>query len=209
MGQKVNPIGFRLAVDRGWRSKWFAKGKDFADNLMEDYKIRELVLKKSGPQSAISRIIIEKGIGRLSIIIYTAKPGVLIGRGGKQLEMLRNSLTKLLLKKFKLDVVEIKKADLDASVVAQSIGTQISKRMPYRRVTKQAISRVIAAGAKGVRATIAGRLDGAEIARRETFTEGSVPLTTLRTEIDFASYHAQTTYGIVGVKIWINRGDRV
>jgi len=209
MGHKVNPIGFRLSVDRAWRSKWFAKGKDFADNLMEDYKIRELVFKKSGPQSAISQIIIEKGIGRLSIIIYTAKPGVLIGRGGKQLEILRADLTKLIGKKFKLDVVEIKKADLDASVVAQSIGLQISKRMPYRRATKQAISRVSAAGAKGVRATISGRLDGAEIARRETFTEGSVPLTTLRSEIDFASFPAQTTYGIVGVKVWINRGERV
>lgn len=209
MGHKVNPIGFRLIVDRGWRSKWFAKGKDFADNLMEDYKIRELVLKKSGPQSAISKIIIEKGIGRLSIIIYTGKPGVLIGRGGKQLEALRHDLTKLLVKKFKLDVVEIKKADLDANVVAQSIGMQISKRMAYRRATKQAISRVTAAGAKGVRATISGRLDGAEIARRETFTEGSVPLTTLRNEIDFASYQARTTYGTVGIKIWINRGERI
>jgi small subunit ribosomal protein S3 len=209
MGHKVNPIGFRLAVDRGWRSKWFAKGKDFADNLMEDYKIRELISIKSGPQAAISRVIIEKGIGRLSIIIYTAKPGVLIGRGGKQLESLRNDLTKLLTKKFKLDVVEIKKADLDANVVAQSIAMQISKRMPYRRATKQAVMRVMTAGAKGVRATIAGRLDGAEIARRETFTEGSVPLTTLRNDIDFASYHAKTTYGIVGIKIWINKGERI
>ncbi len=209
MGHKVNPIGFRLSINQNWRSKWFAKGKAYAENLQEDYLIREEINKKMGPQAAISSIIIEKGIGRLSIIIHTARPGILIGRGGKQLETLRNSLTKLIGKKFKLDIVEVKKADLDAMVVAQNIAIQLSKRMPYRRAVKQTIQRVVTAGAKGVRITVAGRLDGAEIARRETFTEKSVPLTTLRSDIDFAVYHAKTTYGIVGIKVWINHGERV
>lgn len=209
MGHKVNPIGFRLVINNGWRSKWFAKGSNFAENLMEDYKIRQEIAKMLGPQAGVSSVIIEKGIGRLNIIINTARPGIIIGRGGKQLEALRIQLAKIIGKKFKLDIVEIKRADLDAMVVAQSIGMQISKRMPYRRATKQAVQRVITAGAKGVRITIAGRLDGAEIARKETFTEKSVPLTTMRNDIDFAVYPAPTTYGTVGIKVWINHGEKV
>jgi len=209
MGQKVNPIAFRLGVQNTWKSRWFAKGADFAKNLLEDNKIRETIFKKIGPQAGISSIEIERGIGRLSILIYSAKPGIIIGRGGKQLEILRDELSKFLNKKFKLDILEIKKADLDAAIVAQSIGTQISKRMPFRRAGKQALQRVMTAGAKGVRIRIAGRLDGAEIARRETFNDGSVPLSTLRNDIDFSVYHAPTTYGIIGIKVWINRGEKV
>lgn len=207
MGQKVNPTGFRLSVNNNWKSRWFAKGKEFSEFLIQDVLIRELIMKKMGPQAAIADIVIERGLGRLTIFINTARPGVLIGRGGKQLESLREGLTKMLGKKFKLEIIEIKKADLVASVVAQSIGMQISKRMPFRRASKQALQRMMTAGAKGARIKVSGRLDGAEIARVETFSEGSVPLTTLRANIDFSICHAQTTYGIVGIKVWINLGE--
>lgn len=208
MGQKVNPIAYRLGVYNNWKSKWFAKGKDFSKTLLEDVKLRELIMKNAGPQAGISEIIIERGIGNLTIIIHTARPGVLIGRGGKQLDELRSKIVKVIEKKFKLEVVEIKKPDADAAVVAQSIGMQISKRMPFRRASKQALQKVMSSGVAGARITISGRLDGAEISRDETFAEGSVPLTTLRKNISFATYHAPTTYGIVGIKVWINLGDK-
>jgi len=205
MGHKVNPISFRLATNRNWKSRWFAKPKEFAANLLEDNLIRRLILEKMGPQAGISDIIIERGVGRLSISVATARPGVLIGRGGKQLEALRDLLNKKIPKKFKFEIVEIKKADLDPRVVAQTIGLQISKRMSFRRVGKQALQRIMSSGAKGARIIISGRLDGAEIARRESFSEGQIPLSTLRSEVDFAVYHAPTTYGTVGIKVWINR----
>lgn len=209
MGQKVNPIGYRLAVYNNWKSKWFARGNDYAKNVVEDWKIRDTILKKAGIQAGISEIIIERGVGRVSIIILTAKPGILIGRSGKQLELLRAELSKKLTYKFKLEIVEVKKPDLDANVVAQQIGQQLGKRMPFRRLGKQTVQKVMDAGAKGVMIRFSGRLDGAEIARKETFSLGSVPLTTLRTDVDFAICHAQTTYGIIGVKVWINRGEKV
>jgi small subunit ribosomal protein S3 len=209
MGKKVNPIAFRLSLTSGWKSRWFSRGKDFAKNLLKDCQIRDLIRSKMGPQAGISEINIERGLGKLDIIIYTARPGVLIGRGGKQLESLRGELRKILGEKFKLDVVEVKKADLSAMVVAQTIGMQISKRMPYRHVVKQALQRVIDAGAKGVMIKVSGRLNGAEISRAEIFKEGSIPLSTLRSNIDFAVYHAPTTYGIIGVKVWIYLGERV
>ena len=209
MGKKVNPTAFRLAVYNNWKSKWFASKKDYAQTLLEDYQIRELITAKMGPQAAIADIIIERGIGKLDIIIHSARPGVLIGRGGKQLESLRESLTKRFAKKFKLDIVEVKKADLNARVVAQTIGMQISKRMPFRRASKQAVQRVMDAGAKGVMIRVAGRLDGAEISLAESFKNGSIPLSTLRNDIDHAIYHAPTTFGIVGVKVWINLGEKV
>lgn len=209
MGKKVNPIAFRLGVYNNWKSKWFASKRDFAATLLEDCTIRELIMSKMGPQAAISNIIIERGIGKLDIIVHTARPGVLIGRGGKQLEMLREALTKKITKKFKLEIVEVKKADLNASVVSQTIGMQISKRMPFRRASKQAVQRVMDAGAKGVMIRVAGRLDGAEISRAESFKDGSIPLSTLRSDIDYAVYHAPTTFGIIGVKVWINLGEKV
>lgn len=209
MGKKVNPIAFRLSIKNNWKSKWFASGRDFSKNLLEDYMIRESITTLMGPSAAISEINIERSIGRLEVIIHTARPGVLIGRGGKQLETLRAHLGKKLGKKFKLEIVEVKKADLSAAVVAQSIGMQISKRMPFRRATKQALQRVMDAGAKGVLIRVAGRLDGAEISRSEGFKLGSVPLSTMRAEIDFARYGAPTTYGIVGIKVWIYTGEKV
>ena len=207
MGQKVNPTLYRLSLNHAWKSKWFAKGRDFSNFLMEDVKIRDEIKKDAGPQAGISQVVIERSIGNLTIFIYTARPGVLIGRGGKQLEELRGKLAKVLNKKFKLEIVEIKKADADAAVVAQMIGMQISKRMSFRRVAKQTLQKVMASGVDGVRITIAGRLDGAEISRDETFIEGSVPLTTLRKNVQFATYHAPTTYGTIGIKVWINSKD--
>lgn len=210
MGKKANPIGFRLSVKNNWKSKWFAKGSDYADKLIEDNRIREGIQAKMGPQAGISEIIIERGLGKLEIMIHSARPGVIIGRGGKQLESLREEIGKLLKdKKFKIDVVEVKKPDLDASVVAQQIGMQISKRMHFRRVAKQALRRVKEAGAKGVMIRVAGRLNGAEISRAETFKDGSMPLSTLRSDIDFGVYHASTTFGVIGIKVWINHGERI
>jgi len=209
MGQKVNPTSYRLNIYNNWKSKWFAVKKDFSKNLIEDWKIRDVISKNLGPQAAISDIIIERGVGRMAVIINTARPGIIIGRSGKQLEFIREKLSKIVESKFKLEVVEIKKSDLDANVVAQNIGMQISKRMPFRRVAKQALQRVVAAGAKGVKIKISGRLGGAEIARKEDFAEGSVPLSTLRQDIDFAVFHAQTSYGVIGIKVWINRGEKV
>lgn len=209
MGKKVNPIALRVGVYNNWKSKWFASKKDFASNLLEDYKIRELIRSKMGPQAGISDIIIEKGIGKLDILIQTARPGVLIGRGGKQLEALRADIAKLLGKKFKIDILEIKKADLNAAVVAQTMGMQISKRMPFRRAAKQSLQRIMDAGAKGAMIRVAGRLDGAEISRAETFKNGSIPLSTIRGDIDYATYAAPTTFGIIGIKVWINLGEKV
>lgn len=210
MGNKANPVGFRLAVNKDWKSKWFAKSKsEFANNILEDNNIRSLIKNKMGPQAGISEIIIEKGLGRLEILIKSARPGIIIGKGGKQLESLRADLEKLLgNKKFKIEIVEVKKPDLDSMVVAQQIGMQISKRMPFRRVVKQAIQRVMESGAQGVMIRVAGRLGGVEISRAETYKEGSIPLSTLRSTVDFGVYHAPTTYGTIGVKVWINQGER-
>jgi len=208
MGQKVNPIAFRMGVSNGWKGKWFAKGDEFAKNILEDYKIRTVISTKMGPQAGISDVVIERGLGRLSIIVKTARPGILIGRGGKQLETLRIEINKEIDKKFKLEIVEVKKPDLDAMVVAQTIGMQISKRMPFRRVCKQALQRIMTAGAGGAKIKVGGRLDGAEIARTEKFQDGSVPLSTLRSDIGYGVYHAPTTFGIVGIKVWINLGER-
>lgn len=210
MGKKANPVGFRLSVNKDWKSKWFAKSdKDFSANIIEDNSIRNLITKKMGPQAGISKVMIERGLGKLEIIIESARPGIIIGKGGKQLESLRFDLGRLLCgKKFKIEIIEVKKPDLNAKVVSQQIGMQISKRMPFRRVVKQAVQRVMESGAKGVMVRIAGRLNGAEISRYESYKEGSIPLSTLRTNIDFGVYHAPTTFGIIGIKVWINKGER-
>ncbi len=210
MGKKTNPIGFRLSVNKNWKSKWFAKSdNDFSKNIIEDYKIRDTITKKMGPQAGISEIIIERGLGKLDVLIKSARPGIIIGKGGKQLEILRKEIDKLLKnKKFRLEIIEVKKPDIDARVVAQQVGMQISKRMPYRRAVKQVIQRVTENGAKGVMIRVAGRLGGAEISRAETYKEGSIPLSTLRNDVDFGIYHAPTTFGIIGIKVWINKGER-
>lgn len=204
MGQKANPIANRLYLNKSWQGKWFAMGKDYAAKIIEDEKIRKIIFDTVGPQAMIGKIEIERSIGDLKIVIYTGRPGVIIGRAGKGLQSLREKLGKILKGKFKLDVIEVKKADLDAQIVSDTIGIQISKRLPYRRAVKQAISKVMDAGAKGVKICISGRLGGAEIARQEKFNRGSVPLSTLRKNISFGVTHAKTTYGVIGVKVWIN-----
>lgn len=204
MGQKANPIANRLYLTKNWQGKWFAMGKDYAPRIIEDEKIRRLIFETVGPQAMIGRIEIERSIGDLKVAIFTGRPGVIIGRAGKGLQILRDKLTKIVKGKFKLDVIEIKKSDLDAQIVSDNIGIQISKRLPYRRAVKQSIGKVMDAGAKGIKICISGRLGGAEIARREKFNEGSVPLSTLRKNISFGVTHAKTTFGVIGVKVWIN-----
>lgn len=206
MGQKVNPVGLRIGIIRDWESKWYA-GKDFGALLMEDVKIREY-LKNKLKDSAVSRIDIERAANRVNVSIHTAKPGMVIGKGGSEVEILRNQLTKMTGgKKVHININEIKQADLDAILVAESIAQQLERRVSFRRAMKQAIQRSMRAGAKGIKTAVSGRLGGAEIARSEGYSEGTVPLHTLRADIDYGTAEAHTTYGRIGVKVWIYRGE--
>lgn len=205
MGQKVNPKSFRMINTKQWLSRWFDP-KNMAKNIIDDIRTRETIWQKLGAQAGIGRVEIERDKTHVRILIYTAKPGIIIGRSGKGIEELRNLLTKKFGLGLKLEVIEIKKPDADAMVVAQSIGYQIEKRINYRRAAKQAIDKAMSSGAKGIKIIISGRLRGAEIAREEKFTDGLVPLANLRSDIDFAIYHARTSYGVIGVKIWIYKG---
>lgn len=210
MGQKINPIGFRLGVGTTWESRWFASSKKYQQNLQEDLKIRQLLMKKLRPAS-ITKVEIERAVNKTKVIIYVSRPGVLIGRGGTGL----SELKKFLLKELKikdennLEIVpmDVKLPDLSAYLVAQNIAEQLIRRLPAARVMNQAVERVMRAGAKGVRVVISGRIGGAEIARREWKAQGSMPLHTLRSDIDFASFPALTKSGYVGVKVWINKGE--
>jgi small subunit ribosomal protein S3 len=206
VGQKVNPVGLRIGIIRDWESKWYA-GKDFGDLLLEDVKIRDF-LKKKLKDAAVSRIEIERAANRVNVTIHTAKPGMVIGKGGAEVENLRAELTKITKgKKVHINIMEIKQADLDATLVAESIAQQLERRISFRRALKQAIQRTMRAGAKGIKASVSGRLGGAEIARTEGYTEGTVPLHTLRADIDYGTAEAHTTYGRIGVKVWIYRGE--
>lgn len=205
MGQKVNPYSYRLPLTKKWLSRWFDP-KHMRQNLLQDILIREAIYKKYGPSAGVGTIEIERHKTDTTIFIHTAKPGILIGRGGKGIEELRNFIEKKFGGQFKLEIMEIKKSDGDALVIAQSIGNQIEKRINYRRAGKQAIEKALQSGAKGIRIIISGRLRGAEIARTETFNKGLVPLANLRSDIDFGLYHAKTTYGIIGVKVWVFKG---
>ena len=205
MGQKVNPHGLRVGIINDWDSRWYAE-RDFADNLIEDHKIRTY-LKKTLYSAGVSRIEIERASDRLKIIIHTAKPGVVIGRGGSEIEKLKEEIQKFTDKKLNLEIKEIKKPDLDAQLVAESIAAQLENRISFRRAIKQAISRAMKSGAKGIKAMVSGRLGGAEIARSETYHEGTIPLQTLRADIDYGFAEAHTTYGRIGVKIWIYKGE--
>lgn len=206
MGQKVNPVGLRIGIIRDWESKWYAD-KDFGDLLMEDVKIRDF-LKKKLKDAAVSRIEIERAANRVNVTIHTAKPGIVIGKGGSEVEVLRNELTKLTKgKKVHINISEIKNPELDAILVAESIAQQLERRTSFRRAMKQAIQRTIRAGAKGIKTSVSGRLGGAEIARTEGYSEGTVPLHTLRADIDYGTAEAHTTYGRIGVKVWIYRGE--
>lgn len=205
MGQKVNPVGMRIGIIRDWESKWYA-GKDFAKLLHEDIKIRDL-LKEKLKECAVSRVEIERAANRVNVTIHTAKPGMVIGRGGTEVDVLRQKLTDMTGKKVHINIAEIKMPDMDAILVAESIAQQLERRISFRRAMKQALQRTMRSGAKGVKTLVSGRLGGAEIARSEGYSEGTVPLHTLRADIDYGTAEAATTYGRIGVKVWIYRGE--
>ncbi|EOC1397067.1 30S ribosomal protein S3 [Listeria monocytogenes] len=205
MGQKVHPIGMRIGVIRDWDSKWYAE-KDYADFLHEDLRIRDYVAKRLSDAS-VSRVEIERAANRVNITVHTAKPGMVIGKGGSEVEALRKNLNELTQKRVHINIVEIKRADLDAKLVAENIARQLEGRVSFRRAQKQAIQRTMRAGAKGIKTQVSGRLGGADIARAEHYSEGTVPLHTLRADIDYAWEEADTTYGKLGVKVWIYRGE--
>ncbi|MBA4542351.1 30S ribosomal protein S3 [Thermoactinomyces daqus] len=205
MGQKVNPVGLRVGIIRDWESKWYAD-KDYADLLHEDIKVREFI-KNRLKDAAVSTVEIERAANRVNITIHTAKPGMVIGKGGSEVEALRQALVKLTNKKVHINISEIKNPELDAYLVAENIAQQLERRVAFRRAMKQAIRRSLRAGAKGVRTMVSGRLGGADIARSEGYSEGTVPLHTLRADIDYGFAEAHTTYGRIGVKVWIYRGE--
>lgn len=205
MGQKVHPIGMRIGVIRDWDSKWYAE-KDYADFLHEDLRIRDYVAKRLSDAS-VSRVEIERAANRVNITIHTAKYSMVIGKGGSEVEALRKNLNELTQKRVHINIVEIKRADLDAKLVAENIARQLEGRVSFRRAQKQAIQRTMRAGAKGIKTQVSGRLGGADIARAEHYSEGTVPLHTLRADIDYAWEEADTTYGKLGVKVWIYRGE--
>ncbi|MFS8540713.1 MAG: 30S ribosomal protein S3 [Tissierellales bacterium] len=205
MGQKVNPIGMRVGIIRDWESKWYA-GKDYAELLHEDIKVREYITKRLSDAS-VSKVEIERAANRINITVHTAKPGMVIGKGGTEVEALRKALNELTGKKVHINIVEIKKADLDAKLVAENIARQLENRVSFRRAQKQAIQRTMKAGALGVKTAVSGRLGGADMARTEGYSEGTIPLQTLRADIDYGFAEADTTYGKIGVKVWIYKGE--
>ena len=206
MGQKVNPHGLRVGVIKDWDSRWYADDKDFSDFLVEDYKIREF-LKKKLYNAGVSKIEIERAEGRVKVIIFTAKPGVIIGKGGQEIEVTKKELQKLTDKKLVVDIKEIKRPDREAQLVAENIAQQLENRVSFRRAMKSSMGRTMKAGALGIKAACSGRLGGADIARSEFYSEGTIPLQTLRADIDYGFAEADTTYGKVGVKVWIYRGE--
>ncbi|MBU5468010.1 30S ribosomal protein S3 [Virgibacillus sp. MSJ-26] len=205
MGQKINPTGLRIGVIKDWESRWYAD-KDYADLLHEDIKVREY-LENRLSTAAVSSIEIERAANRINITIHTGKPGMVIGKGGSEVESLRKALNSLTGKRVHINIVEIKKVDLNAKLVADNIARQLENRVSFRRAQKQAIQRAMRGGAKGIRTQVSGRLGGADIARAEHYSEGTVPLHTLRADIDYGNVEADTTYGKLGVKVWIYRGE--
>lgn len=205
MGQKVHPIGMRVGIIRDWDAKWFAE-KEYASYLHEDLKIRKFVQTRL-KDAAISKIETERSNNRVNVSLHTAKPGMVIGKGGSEVDALRKELNKLTGKQVHINIVEIAKPDLDAKLVGEGIARQLEGRVAFRRAQKQAIQRTMRAGAKGIKTQVSGRLNGADIARAEGYSEGTVPLHTLRADIDYAWEEADTTYGKLGVKVWIYRGE--
>lgn len=207
MGQKVNPHGLRVGVIKDWDSHWFVEKKDLAANIKEDNEIRNL-LKKKYYQAAISKIAIERAASKIVITMFTARPGVLIGKQGAEIEVIKKTVAKLCKgKQISVNISEVKKPDADAQLVAESIASQIEKRVSFRRAMKQAISRSVRSGIKGIKVNVSGRLDGAEIARAEHYHEGSIPLQTLRADIEYGFAEAHTTFGVIGIKCWIYKGE--
>ncbi len=205
MGQKVNPIGFRLGVNKDWESRWYAD-KDYATFLNNDLKLRKYI-DKNMKDAAIARTIIERKKDRVDITLYSAKPGVIIGRGGEDIEKLRNKLSKVVGENVFVNIIEEKKADLCAKLVADQIASQIENRAPFRSAQKRAIRNTMKSGAKGIKTLVSGRLGGADMARSEGYTEGTVPLHTIRADVDYATSEADTTYGKIGVKVWIYKDE--
>ena len=207
MGQKVNPISFRLQVNKQWRSKWFANKKDYANFLTMDLEVRRLIHKELGSRAAINKVDIERSQNQVSITITTAKAGVVIGRGGTGAQMLKDKIEKIYKVPARINIEEIKKSELYAKLVAENIAHQLERRISFRRAVKQSAAATMRAGAKGIRIQVSGRLNGAEMSRREKEVQGSVPLHTLRADIDFAQVTAQTAAGIIGIKVWIYKGE--
>ena len=205
MGQKVNPHGLRVGVIKDWDSKWYAEA-DFADCLVEDYQIRKF-LKKKLYSAGVSKIEIERTSDRVKIIISTAKPGMIIGKGGAEIEKVRAELQKMTTKKVVVDIKEVKRPDREAQLVAENIAQQLENRISFRRVMKSCMGRAMKSGAKGIKASCSGRLGGADMARTETYSDGTIPLHTLRADIDYGFAEADTTYGKIGVKVWIYKGE--
>ncbi len=206
MGEKVNPHGYRVGVIKDWDSRWYADKKSFGDLLVEDHKIRVFVKKKLFI-SGVSKTEIERSANRVKITIHTAKPGMVIGKGGSGVEALRNDLEKLTGKNVAINVEEVKVAELDAQLVAENIASQLERRVSFRRAMKQSIQRTMRAGAQGVKTAVSGRIGGADMARTEGYSEGTIPLQTLRADIDYGFAEADTTYGKMGIKVWIYKGE--
>ena len=206
MGQKVNPIGLRVGINRGWDSIWFAKKREYGNLLIEDYKIRDYI-KKNVTNSGVSQVIIERTSKKCIVSIYTSRPGFVIGKKGSDVDKIKNKLSKITSSEVSLNIKEIKKPELNAYLVAENITQQLVKRIAYRKTMKRAIQSALRLGAKGIKVCLAGRLAGNEIARTEWLREGSVPLHTFRADVDYAEAEALTTYGLIGVKVWIYKGE--
>jgi len=206
MGQKVNPIGLRVGINKDWSANWFANKKEFGVLLNKDNKIRKFLAKEM-KDAAVASVVIERTEKRTDVKIYTAKPGVIIGHGGEDIEKLRNKLKKLVDEEVYVSIIEVKNPDLNAKLVAEQIASQIEARAPFRSAQKRAIRNTMKAGAKGIKTAVSGRLGGAEMARTEGYVEGTVPLHTIRADIDYAIAEADTTYGKIGVKVWIYKGE--
>ncbi len=205
MGQKINPVGFRLGVVRGWDSNWYG-GNTFSDKLVEDHKIREYVQARI-PKGGIAKVVIERTLKRITLTIHTARPGVVIGKGGNEVDKIKEELKKITGKDVQINIFEIKRPELDAKLVGESIAQQIEARISYKRAMKQAIASAMRVGAEGIKIKTSGRLAGADMARTEQYKEGRIPLHTLRADIDYAISEAQTVYGKIGIKVWIFRGE--
>jgi len=205
MGQKVNPVGLRLGIVKGWDSNWFG-GKSFADKIVEDHRIREYI-KARIPKGGISKVVIERTLKRITLTIHTARPGVVIGKGGSEVDKIKEELKKITGKDLQINIFEIKRPELDAVLVGESIAQQLAARISYRRAMKQAIASAMRVGAQGIKIKCSGRLGGAEMARSEQYKEGRIPLHTLRADIDYAVSESQTVYGKIGIKVWIFKGE--
>lgn len=205
MGQKINPVGFRLGIVRGWDSNWYG-GNTFSDKLVEDHKIREYVQARI-PKGGIAKVVIERTLKRITLTIHTARPGVVIGKGGNEVDKIKEELKKITGKDVQINIFEIKRPELDAKLVGESIAQQIEARISYKRAMKQAIASAMRVGAEGIKIKVSGRLAGADMARTEQYKEGRIPLHTLRADIDYAISEAQTVYGKIGIKVWIFRGE--